>query len=76
MISFALGLMMTQPNIAPSVDDSWVTEGIESIWPSEEEEKWMRVGWRLDLFAARAEAQEKGKPIFMWMMNGHPTGCT
>jgi len=76
MIPFALGLFLTQPEVAPIPMHNWVTEGIESIWPSEEEEKWMRIDWRLDLFAARAEAQNKGKPIFMWMMNGHPTGCT
>jgi len=76
MIPFVLGLLTLQTPVSQSLDDLRVREGIASLWPTEEEEKWMRVGWRLDLFAARAEAQNKGLPIFMWMMNGHPTGCT
>lgn len=49
---------------------------INDLWPTAEEEKFLSVGWRLNLSEARREAQEKGKPLFLWMMNGHPTGCT
>jgi hypothetical protein len=53
-----------------------VSEQVNALWPLPEEEKWMEVGWHLDLFEARREAYRQNKPIFMWMMNGHPTGCT
>lgn len=49
---------------------------IDTFWPTADEEKYLSVGWRLNLNEARREAQAKGKPLFLWMMNGHPTGCT
>lgn len=49
---------------------------IAALRPTAEEEKWLSVGWRTHPQRARLEAQEKGKPIFVWMMNGHPMGCT
>ena len=39
-------------------------------------EPWQMVPWRLDLLAARAEAADKGRLLFLWSMNGHPLGCT
>lgn len=49
---------------------------VASVLPTAEEEKWLTIPWRTNLFGARKEASEKGLPIFMWMMNGHPMGCT
>ena len=34
------------------------------------------IPWRTDLWQARREAAEAGKPIFLWEMDGHPLGCT
>lgn len=51
-------------------------ERVDALWPNEDELGFMRAGWRLNLWEARREAQQKGKPLFLWMMNGHPTGCT
>lgn len=39
-------------------------------------EPWQQIPWRLGLLAARAEAAEQGKLLFLWSMNGHPLGCT
>ncbi|HMS55896.1 MAG TPA: hypothetical protein PKA27_10890 [Fimbriimonadaceae bacterium] len=49
---------------------------IASVLPTREESKYMSIPWRLDLNTARAQAQESGKPLFIWVMNGHPMGCT
>lgn len=49
---------------------------IKPILPTTEEQKWLTVPWRLNLMQARKESAESGKPIFLWMMNGHPMGCT
>ena len=49
---------------------------IAAILPTKTEEKWMSIPWRTNLMRARQEAQEKGKPMFWWIMNGHPLGCT
>ncbi len=49
---------------------------IAAVLPTQQEEKWRMIPWRLNLMAARLEAQRDGKPLFLWIMNGHPMGCT
>lgn len=49
---------------------------IRAVMPTAEEEKWLSIPWRTNLWDARKQAQAQNKPIFMWMMNGHPMGCT
>ena len=49
---------------------------IAAIMPTAEEEKWMTIPWRTDLNQARRDSVALRKPIFMWIMNGHPMGCT
>jgi len=46
------------------------------ILPQEDEGAWTGVPWRAAFGAAVAEAREKGKPVLLWAMNGHPLGCT
>lgn len=57
--------------LGPTLD-----QRIAEILPTKEEEKWLSIPWRTDLFQARIDAQKESKPIFMWIMNGHPMGCT
>jgi DnaJ-domain-containing protein 1 len=49
---------------------------VQSVLPTAEEERWQQIPWRTNLMRARAEAQQSGKPLFLWIMNGHPLGCT
>ena len=49
---------------------------IEKLVPSADEDRFLDIDWRTDLLEARAEANESGKPMFMWMMNGNPLGAT
>jgi hypothetical protein len=49
---------------------------IAPILPRPEEEKWLSIPWRTDLNQARADAASEGKPMFFWIMNGDPMGCT
>jgi hypothetical protein len=46
------------------------------IKPSAREERWSRIPWLADLWAARQKAAREGKPILLWEMDGHPLGCT
>jgi len=50
-------------------------EKVASVRPSEQEERWMQIPWQTDLVEARAEAQRQGKPLFLWIMDGHPLAC-
>jgi hypothetical protein len=45
------------------------------IRPQLDEDRWARIDWRTDLWAAREEAARRGKPILLWEMDGHPLGC-
>jgi hypothetical protein len=49
---------------------------IAAILPSKKEELWKEAGWRTHLMQARQEAQQKGRPIFLWIMVGNPQGAT
>lgn len=55
----------------PSID-----EKVRALLPRPEEEMWLRVRWRRDLLAAREEAERVSKPLFLWVMDGDPLGCT
>jgi hypothetical protein len=48
---------------------------IASVLPKPEEERWLQIPWRTDVAQARREAQRTGKPLFFWVMQGHPLGC-
>lgn len=43
---------------------------------SPKDEKWTEIPWQTDLQEARRRAAEEKKPLFMWIMDGHPLGCT
>jgi hypothetical protein len=47
-----------------------------AVAPTEQDEKWLEIGWKANLWEARKEAAAKGKPILLWEMDGHPLGCT
>jgi len=46
------------------------------IKPDSGEEPWATIPWLTDLWQARRVAAERGKPILLWEMDGHPLGCT
>ncbi len=56
--------------------NSQFDRSLQSILPTGEEEVWLQVPWRTNLAEARIEAQRQRKPMFLWVMNGHPLGCT
>ena len=39
-------------------------------------ERWTQIPWEPDLTRARERATREGKPLLMWIMDGHPLGCT
>jgi hypothetical protein len=46
------------------------------IVPSAEEEGFLAIPWRAALWPALAEARAADRPVLLWVMNGHPLGCT
>lgn len=49
---------------------------IQTVLPTPDEEKWLQIPWQTNMMRARAESQRSGKPMFLWIMNGSPLGCT
>jgi len=45
------------------------------VKPDAEEDRWERIPWHTNLWEARKQAAERGKPILLWEMDGHPLGC-
>ncbi len=48
----------------------------EQVLPTQSELAWMQIPWRPSFHEGVAEAQAQGKPVLLWVMNGHPLGCT
>jgi serine/threonine-protein kinase len=58
---------------APTV----ATEALRAlILPSPGEDKWLQIPWMTSLWQARKKAAAEDKPIMLWVMSGHPLGCT
>ncbi len=53
-----------------------LADRIAALLPTSREDRWLDIDWRMDLLRARVEASKAGKPMFMWLMNGDPLGCT
>jgi hypothetical protein len=49
---------------------------VAAISPTPDEQLWLSIPWRTNIMRARVESQETNKPMFLWIMNGHPLGCT
>jgi hypothetical protein len=67
LLAFALLASITGPGLDAR---------IASALPTAEENRWLEIPWRLSVAEARMEAQTSRKPMFLWVMNGHPMGCT
>jgi hypothetical protein len=49
---------------------------VASVLPTAGENRWLEVPWRTDLASALKDAERQHKPVYMWVMDGHPLGCT
>jgi hypothetical protein len=67
LLAVGLALMCQQDDLDAKV---------QAMMPLPEEERWTLVPWRTNLAEARLESLRERKPIFAWIMNGHPFGCT
>ena len=47
-----------------------------AVRPGGAGERWTEVGWQPDLAQARRAAARDNKPLLLWIMDGHPLGCT
>ncbi len=64
---------LTPPAERPA---AWIDHWAEFIRPSADELSYESIGWRNQFWPAVQLAQELGRPVLLWTMNGHPLGCT
>ena len=72
LVSFAVAIAVqvqepTRQNLA---------EWRDYIRPKPAELAFEDCDWKPTFWEAVVEAQERGKPILLWAMNGHPMACT
>ncbi len=48
----------------------------DQIQPSEAERAWQQIDWYPSYAEGLQAASVQQKPVLLWVMNGHPLGCT
>ena len=48
----------------------------EFIKPTKDELAWAEIPWRSTFYDGLVESDREQKPLLLWVMNGHPLGCT
>ena len=46
------------------------------IKPTKEELAWAQIPWRSTFYDGLIDSDREQKPLLLWVMNGHPLGCT
>ena len=46
------------------------------IKPTKEELAWAQIPWHSTFYDGLIESDRNQKPLLLWVMNGHPLGCT
>ena len=75
----AIGLgIMANPAWAqlPSLTRSSLDRYQQAIEPTPDEVAFLAIDWQSTLGQAVAIAREADKPLMIYVMNGHPLGCT
>lgn len=62
------------PASAEALTDARAGELHELLTP-DADAAWRTIPWMTSVLEAQREAVEKGRPIFIWAMDGHPLGC-
>lgn len=80
MIPLALLLLApgaaAQGNPAHTVGLGDLTAWRGHLAPSEEETRWRTIPWRATTGEGLRDSARAEKPMLLWLMNGHPLGCT
>ena len=90
MKNFGIGtigtLLLLMPNIGLSVDkgQSLATPKLSTecekvrrlVLPNPSEASIRSIPWRTSILQGLVEAQKNDKPVMIYLMNGHPLGCT
>ena len=78
MLKLALALLPSQAHDAaiPAVEHADIDAWRQSIRPSGAELAFESIPWLLTFEDGLRASADQGKPLLLWLMNGHPLGCT
>ena len=62
--------------VLPDLQPGDLTAWRSHIRPSPAELDFSVVPWHPSLVSGLRAADEEGRPLLLWLMNGHPLGCT
>jgi hypothetical protein len=81
VLPFVLIFMLLLTNVSPARSDSPVAVTPDQfeimcrmIKPNKFEWNWTEIPWAANLWDARRQAADEGKPLFVWSMDGEPLG--
>ena len=60
----------------PVLDDASFATWCDRIRTRDSELVWERLPWLATYHEGLEKAAAEGKPLLLWVMNGHPLGCT
>lgn len=73
---YTLGLVPVSVAQGPRPDaenyEAWRTH----VLPAESELVWLTIPWQSSFGDGIRRAREEARPVLLWVMNGHPLGCT
>tara|TARA_B100001094_G_scaffold329895_1_gene393748 strand:+ start:913 stop:1158 length:246 start_codon:yes stop_codon:yes gene_type:complete len=59
-----------------TLDDNSYMVWKNFIKPTKSEQAWAQIQWRSTFYDGLIESDREQKPLLLWVMNGHPLGCT
>ena len=77
MLALAISLIMIlQAGQDPATTDGDPTAWRDHIAPTDTETRWQAIDWSDSISAGLRAASQTNRPMLLWLMNGHPLGCT
>lgn len=75
LLSAAIPTTVQQEPSATLNTKTW-TAWRDHIAPRAQEERWQAIAWDDNITAGIKTADATNRPMLLWLMNGHPLGCT
>ena len=72
--SLTMSLMLVAGQ--PALTDASFHTLRDQIIPAQEQLRWKQIPWRPTLWEGVQDAHRMEKPVLLFVMNGHPLGCT
>jgi hypothetical protein len=61
---------------SPTLDGVAISTWSEQLEPAAEDRAWLEIPWHASFHAGLEAADAAERPLLLWLMNGHPLGCT